>query len=132
MSSVASRLQRSATGAGRHAHPAAFRILNILWLLVLGAVSMLVLWLLFVELVDMDPLVQKTPGDVWRYLFSDPKAAANRDGLTDALRTTLVNLGIGYVIGIVAGVVVSSVFMLSPAIRRTFLPFSCCCCARCR
>jgi len=124
MSSVASRLQRGVTGGGRHEHPAFYRILNILWLLLVGAASTLGLWLLFVELVHMDQLVKKTPMDVWRYLFDSKKATANRKSLFDALSTTLGNLGIGYLIGIIAGIVVSSVFLLSPAVRRTFLPFA--------
>ena len=124
MSSVASRLQLGVTGAGRHEHPALSRIVNILWLLLVGAASTLGLWLLFVELVDMDQLVKKTPMDVWRYLFDSPKASANRTALFDALWTSLGNLGIGYLIGIVSGVVVSSVFLLSPSVRRTFLPFA--------
>jgi ABC-type nitrate/sulfonate/bicarbonate transport system permease component len=125
MSSVASRLQRGITmGSARHTHPALFRILNILWLLVVGAASTLGLWLLFVKFVEMDQLVKKSPLQVWRYLFSDPKSTANRDALFDALKTTLGDLAIGYVIGIAAGVLVSSIFLLSPSIRRTFLPFA--------
>jgi ABC-type nitrate/sulfonate/bicarbonate transport system permease component len=91
---------------------------------VVGTISTLILWLLFVQFVDMDQLVKKSPLQVWRYLFDGPKSQANRTALFDALRTSLGNVAVGYVIGIAAGIVVSSAFLLSPALRRTFLPFA--------
>lgn len=123
-STMAERLQLSNTGRRGSGSPAMRRIMHTLWLFIIGTASTLVLWILFVHFVDMDALVKKTPMDVYHYLFTVPDAQANRDELFDALSTTMVNLLIGYVIGLAAGVVVSSGFLLSPALRRTFLPFA--------
>jgi ABC-type nitrate/sulfonate/bicarbonate transport system permease component len=122
VSSVAARLQRATTGRGPN--PAWRRVGSTLWLLVVGAASTLALWLLFVRFVHMDPLVKKSPKQVWDYLYHSKKSVANRRALFSALHTSLVDVGLGYLIGILAGVVVSSVFLLSPTIRRVFLPIA--------
>ena len=123
MSTLASKLQLGG-GRGSTERPAMRRALRTLWLLVVGVVSVLGLWLVFVQFVEMDQLVKKSPLQVWRYLFDSPHAAANRDLLFGSLGTSLGNLLVGYLIGIVSGVVVSSVFLLVPPVRRTFLPFA--------
>jgi ABC-type nitrate/sulfonate/bicarbonate transport system permease component len=105
-------------------HPVANRLASTVWLMLVGLASVLVLWLLFVQFVDMDQLVKKTPGDVWRYLFSDPKASVNRDDLFGALRVSLGNMAIGYVVGQILGVLAACAFLLSPTIRRTFMPMA--------
>ncbi len=122
MSALASKLQLG--GSGGSGRPALRRIWRTIWLFVVGTISTLILWLLFVHFVHMDQLVKKSPLQVWRYLFDGSKARANRDALFGALRTSLGNLLVGYVIGIVAGIIVSSAFLLSPTLRRTFLPFA--------
>ena len=124
MSTVANHLQKEAGKPRITQYPSVQRIGRILWLLIVGAVSTLALWLLFVKFVHMDALVKKSPMQVWDYLFTVKKTPANRSALFGALRTTMGNLLIGYVVGLAAGVIVSSIFLLSPAIRRTFLPFA--------
>jgi len=124
MSTVADRLQTEVGRSIRTSHPAVARIVRIASLMVIGAASTLGLWLLFVKFVHMDQLVKKSPLQVWDYLFTVKKAALNRHVLFNALGTTMVDLLIGYAIGLFAGIAVSSLFLLSPAIRRTFLPFA--------
>jgi ABC-type nitrate/sulfonate/bicarbonate transport system permease component len=105
-------------------HPGLKRVGRILSLLLIGFLSTFLLWWAFVHTVDIDDLVKKSPSQVWTYLFSAPKAAANREALFSALETTLGNVFIGYLIGLVTSIVVSSLFVLSPTIRRTFMPFA--------
>lgn len=124
MSTVATRLQRASNVRSTLTHPVTRRILTTLWMLVVGAAATLGLWLLFVQFVDMDQLVKKSPRQVWTYLFDDPKASKNREALWSGLGVTMQDLVWGYLIGIVSGIVASSVFLLSPTIRRTFLPFA--------
>jgi ABC-type nitrate/sulfonate/bicarbonate transport system permease component len=112
------------TGPGSNQHPAMKRIARIIMLLGIGFASTFILWWAFVHTVDIDDLVKKSPSQVWAYLFTAPKADANRTLLIDALKTTLGNVFIGYLIGLVTSVVVSSLFVLSPTIRRTFMPFA--------
>lgn len=131
MSTVAVSVQREVgqtdggdTGAARNQHPALKRIVRIVILLGIGFASTFLLWWAFVHTVAIDDLVKKSPSQVWRYLFSADKARANRTALFDALETTLGNVFIGYLIGLVSSIVVSSLFVLSPTIRRTFMPFA--------
>ena len=104
--------------------PGLKRVGRILGLLVIGFASTFILWWAFVHTIKIDDLVRKSPSQVWAYLFSAPKAGANRKALFAALETTLGNVFIGYLIGLVTSVIVSSLFILSPAIRRTFLPLA--------
>lgn len=124
MSVPVETLQRQNAASRATSHPSVQRVGRIIWLLVIGASSTLALWLLFVKFVHMDPLVKKSPLQVWDYLFTVAKAQANRTALFNAFKTTMGDLFIGYVIGLAAGVIVSSLFLLSPAVRRAFLPFA--------
>jgi ABC-type nitrate/sulfonate/bicarbonate transport system permease component len=124
MTTPVETLRRQSAASRVTQHPSVQRIGRIIWLLVIGAGSTLGLWLLFVKFVHMDPLVKKSPQQVWDYLFTVAKAPVNRSALFRALKTTMGDLFIGYVIGLASGVVVSSLFLLSPAIRRAFLPFA--------
>ncbi|MCU1400839.1 MAG: putative transporter permease protein [Acidimicrobiales bacterium] len=126
MSTVAVTVQDeiSESTGGRANRPALKRVVRILMLLVIGFASTFALWYAFVHTITIDALVKKSPSDVWTYLFSTKKAPANRRALFDALETTLGNVFVGYLMGLVTSIVVSSVFVLSPAIRRTFMPFA--------
>jgi ABC-type nitrate/sulfonate/bicarbonate transport system permease component len=105
-------------------HPVANRLASTVWLMVVGLASVFALWLLFVEFVQMDQLVKKTPGDVWRYLYDSPKASTNRADLYGALRVSLFNMVIGFIVGQALGVIAACAFLLSPALRRTFMPMA--------
>lgn len=125
MSTVAASVRLPvASGNRATTHPGVARVGRILGLLALGFASTLVLWTLFVHLVDLDPLVRKTPGDVWRYLTSDPKAGEHRATMRTNLGVTLTNMAIGYVIGLITAIIISSLFVLSIGFRRTFMPFA--------
>jgi len=125
MSTVADRIPKDVSGPSVGAHrPGLKRVGRILSLLVIGFLSTFLLWWAFVHTVDIDQLVKKSPSQVWTYLFSGPKSRVNRDALLKALETTLGNVFIGYLIGLVTSIVVSSVFVLSPTLRRTFMPFA--------
>ncbi|MCU1396323.1 MAG: binding-protein-dependent transport system inner rane component [Ilumatobacteraceae bacterium] len=128
MSTLAVTVQNesSPSGSGQSAwnHPGLKRVRRIIMLLGIGFASTFVLWYAFVHTVDIDALVKKSPSQVWTYLFSAPKSDANRTALFKALKTTLGNVFVGYLIGLIASIVVSSLFILSPTIRRTFMPFA--------
>jgi ABC-type nitrate/sulfonate/bicarbonate transport system permease component len=90
--------------------------------LVVSTAVVLFLWQALIWVLDLDPLVAKTPGDVWRHLVTDPDAAAHRDVLFDALRTTVWEAGVGYVVGTVAAVVLALAFVLWRPVAHAVMP----------
>jgi ABC-type nitrate/sulfonate/bicarbonate transport system permease component len=84
--------------------------------LILGA------WLGFIEYLSVNPLVARSPKDVWAYLFTSEQASAHRGLVWDGLSITLSDAGFGLVAGLVAATVVAIVFVLSSTVERAFLP----------
>lgn len=84
--------------------------------LVLGA------WIAFIEYFSINPMVVRSPLDVWAYLFTQEEAAAHRTLVWEGLRITLVDAGFGLVAGLVAATVVAMLFVLSTAAEQAFLP----------
>ena len=81
-------------------------------------------WWLFLEYFEVSPFIGKGPSDVWHYLFSGPKAAANRRVMMDQSRITLRDAALGLVAGTIAAVVAAVAFNLSKSIERTFMPIA--------
>ena len=84
--------------------------------LILGA------WQGFIEYLSVNPLVARSPKDVWAYLFTSEAASSHRGLVWDGLRITLSDAGVGLVAGMVAAAVVAIVFVLSSTAERAFLP----------
>ena len=116
----------ASSGGGSTApeHLALHRALRIIGSLVIGLVCTTVLWWGFVELIHANKLVTKTPVDVWRYLTSDPAAAANRHVITTQLIITLRDAMLGYMAGTVAAVITASLFVLRRGVEATFMPLA--------
>jgi ABC-type nitrate/sulfonate/bicarbonate transport system permease component len=100
------------------------RIGRICLSLVIGLACTTALWWAFVKSIDANPLVTKSPVDVWRYLFTDAKAAKHRSVIGGQLRITLRDALLGYVAGTVAAVIVSSIFVLRRGVEATFMPLA--------
>jgi ABC-type nitrate/sulfonate/bicarbonate transport system permease component len=108
------------------------RLGSSLGFMVLSVVVVLVLWEGFITLYHIQPEIAKSPLDVWRYLFTQHansaanlrSAAENRQVLFDNLRTTLRDAGIGYLAGIVFGLIVACIFVMQRTVRQTFLPIA--------
>jgi ABC-type nitrate/sulfonate/bicarbonate transport system permease component len=96
----------------------------------LSVVVILVLWEGFILLYHIQPIIAKSPLQVWRYIFTakaNPQegyrsAAGNRSVLFSNLGITLRDAGIGYVAGIVLALAVACVFVLVAPLEQTFLP----------
>jgi ABC-type nitrate/sulfonate/bicarbonate transport system permease component len=108
------------------------RLGSSLGFMVLSVVVVVVLWEGFITLYHIQPEIAKSPLDVWRYLFTQHansaanlrSAAENRQVLFDNLRTTLRDAGIGYLAGIVFGLIVACIFVMQRTVRQTFLPIA--------
>jgi len=89
-------------------------------LFVLGVV--LLLWVLFLRVMDVSPFVGKGPTDVWEYMFTEDDAAANRAEAFELLGATLVDASIGFVAGLLAAVALAAGIVLSRAVESTVMP----------
>jgi ABC-type nitrate/sulfonate/bicarbonate transport system permease component len=111
---------------------AARRLARNLGSVLVSIVVTLFLWEAFIRIYHIQPIVAKSPIDVWRYLFTQHvdkvhafrSAAQNRKVLFHALRTTLRDAGLGYVAGIVLATVVASIFVLQRPVEQTFMPLA--------
>lgn len=92
---------------------------------ILAALSLTViigLWYIVIKVFHLNPYFAKSPLDVWRYVTSDPDAAANRRELWSNLGVTLRDAGIGYLVGTVVALGIAMVFVLRRTVEQTFMP----------
>ncbi|WP_169514788.1 ABC transporter permease [Actinomadura atramentaria] len=104
--------------------PAARRLGATLLSLALSLALIAIGWTAFLKALDVNPLVAKSPADVWRYLMSGPEAGAHRDLVGDGLRVTLRDAGAGLVAGLAAAAVVAVAFVLWRTAERSFMPIA--------
>lgn len=91
----------------------------------MAAVSLavvVVLWYGIIEVLRLNPFFAKSPLDVWRYVTTDPEAAANRAELWSNLGITLRDAGLGFFVGTVVAMGVAMVFVLQSTVEQTFMP----------
>lgn len=108
--------------AGQLAWRVLLRFLRTMLNAAIAIVVALVAWQLIIDLLDFSPFISRGPADVWEYMFTSPDAAENRDVLFEAAKTTFVDAGLGLVVGTVAAVVVSILFVLRRGVESTFMP----------
>lgn len=85
-------------------------------------VLVVLLWIGLIKAFALDPLVAKSPSDVWRYLVSGPDAGAHRDGIGTPLMQTLTDAGVGFAAGLGAATAMALAFILIPGVQQTVLP----------
>jgi ABC-type nitrate/sulfonate/bicarbonate transport system permease component len=86
--------------------------------------AVVVLWIIFLQVYDLDPLVAKSPTDIFRYLFSGADAGAHRSLVSSGLGRTLLDAGLGFIAGLIAAVVVAVVFVLLRSVEQALLPMA--------
>jgi ABC-type nitrate/sulfonate/bicarbonate transport system permease component len=92
--------------------------------LVVSLAAVAVIWLLLLRIFAVTSFIGKTPLDVWAFLLTDPDAAANRELILGQLGTTLVDAALGFVTGLVAAVVVATVFALFRGVEQAMMPLA--------
>lgn len=105
------------TGRGR-------RLLRPLANVIVALIAVLLLWIGFLKVFALDPLIAKSPLDVWNYLFTADQAAADRAAVAHGLWRTLADAGLGFVAGLVAAVVVALTFVLVRSAEQAMLPIA--------
>ena len=111
-----------AVGGGGAMTVALRRMGGTLLSIALSIAFVTVAWMAFIKYFSVNPMVAKSPSDVWDYLFTVPEAADNRALVLDGLWTTLRDAGVGLAAGLAAAVAVAMVFVLSRTAERSFMP----------
>ena len=89
---------------------------------VLSIVVVLAAWEIFLWALNVNPFIARHPIDVWRFVTSDPEAAAHRTALWNASVTTIVDAMLGLFAGAIVGVLCAVVFNLARSVEQTVMP----------
>jgi ABC-type nitrate/sulfonate/bicarbonate transport system permease component len=117
---VPDALRPTSSPAGRRSWGAGFG-LGVLRALA-SVVVVLVMWVLFLKIFHVSHLVGKNPLDVWRYLFTQSSAGANRRAILDESGTTLRDAFLGLAGGTVAAVASAIGFHVWRLANQAFMP----------
>jgi len=82
------------------------------------------LWWAFVAAFNLDPLIAKTPADVFTYLLHGPAPDSGAQPVWGGLGRTLLDALYGFVAGLIAAVAVALSFVLSRIIAGMLLPLA--------
>jgi ABC-type nitrate/sulfonate/bicarbonate transport system permease component len=99
-----------------------YRALASAGFLLLSVAVALAGWYALLRLFDLNGYFAKTPDAVFRYVASDPDAAAHRQELWGALKVTMVDAAVGYLVGTVVAVVMAVVVVTVRAVEQTMMP----------
>lgn len=83
---------------------------------------LLLLWQAIVSLTGISPYIAKGPLDVWTFLVTAPKADANRAQMFPLVGQTLLDAGVGFVVGMIVAIVLAIAFSMSKAIEAGVMP----------
>jgi len=87
-----------------------------------SGVLLLLVWIGFLRVFHVNPLIGQPPSAVAHYLLAGPAAAHHRLALWRSLSATLGHAGLGFVVGLLLGACAAVAFELSPALRRALMP----------
>ncbi|GAB1823615.1 ABC transporter permease [Herbidospora sp. RD11066] len=92
---------------------------------VLGSIVLVVAaWYAVIRGFGLDPYFAKTPADVATYLFSGDEATDHRARLLSALGTTLLDAGLGYVVGMIAASLVACLLVAFRTVEQVVMPLA--------
>jgi ABC-type nitrate/sulfonate/bicarbonate transport system permease component len=91
---------------------------------VVTLVVLIGLWWAFVAAFNLDPLIAKTPADVFTYLLHGPAPGSGAQPVWGGLGRTLLDALYGFVAGLIAAVAVALSFVLSRLIAGMLLPLA--------
>ncbi|MEM9514869.1 MAG: ABC transporter permease subunit [Actinomycetota bacterium] len=90
--------------------------------MVIALGALVAVWVAFLEVFDVSPFVGISPARVWDHLFVEADAAENRAAITAGLGRTLLDAGLGLLIGGAASIGIACIFVLYRPIERSLLP----------
>jgi ABC-type nitrate/sulfonate/bicarbonate transport system permease component len=102
----------------------AVRLLKPLASALVSMVIVILLWLAFVKGFNLNPLVAKSPADVWRFFIHGGAKGQPASRVWSGLGKTMEDSGIGLVSGLAAAIIVSVGFVLSRTVESALLPLA--------
>lgn len=102
--------------------PLAVAIDVVVSLFVIGAV-----WTFGLRIFDISPFVGRTPAEVLSYLADNsdsPDGENHFMALLPELGRTLLDTGMGFVLGLAAAIVAASLFLVFPTLERALMPLA--------
>jgi ABC-type nitrate/sulfonate/bicarbonate transport system permease component len=104
--------------------PGGWRFVRPLVNAVVTLVVIVGLWWAAVAMLGINPLIAKTPADVWSYLIHGASAGSGGQSVWGGLGRTLLDATYGFVAGMAAAVLVAVSFVLSRIIAGMLLPLA--------
>jgi ABC-type nitrate/sulfonate/bicarbonate transport system permease component len=89
-----------------------------------GLVVIMIIWIGFIHVFNINPLVAKSPWAVARYIASGGASTEPESQVWSGLARTLRDAGVGYVAGLAAAVAVALTFVLLRSVERAFMPIA--------
>ncbi|MEV6862049.1 ABC transporter permease subunit [Streptosporangium subroseum] len=91
----------------------------------IGSILLIVVgWYAVIWGFALDPYFAKTPADVATYLLAGEDAAEHRQRLLAALGITLLDAGVGYVVGLIVASLVAAVLVAFRRVEQIVLPLA--------
>jgi ABC-type nitrate/sulfonate/bicarbonate transport system permease component len=88
------------------------------------AILGLIIWQLLVKFSGVKPFIAKSPGDVYKYLFTVPAAATNRAQMSSAFWTTARDAALGFAAGTIAALALANLFVLRKGAQQALMPLA--------
>jgi ABC-type nitrate/sulfonate/bicarbonate transport system permease component len=90
--------------------------------MVAALVALVVVWVAFLEIFSVSDFVGIGPLRVWEHLVTDPDGAAHRAAVGDGLARTLLDAGLGLIVGGLTSIGVACLFVLYRPLEQALLP----------
>jgi ABC-type nitrate/sulfonate/bicarbonate transport system permease component len=103
---------------------AGWRFMSPLLNALITLVVIIGLWWGFLAAFNLDPLIAKTPADVWSYLINGANGGSGAQSVWGGLGRTLFDAALGFVAGLFAAVAVALSFVLSRIVAGMLLPLA--------
>jgi ABC-type nitrate/sulfonate/bicarbonate transport system permease component len=123
-----------ASTRGSIAGAVARRLGQALLIVVVSLAVLIGAWWAGLQIFGINPLVGKSPADVWNFFFNEhPKLGVRPQSMTPAaarsealhgLLTTLTDAALGFVIGMAVALVIASLFVLFEPFEFAFMPIA--------
>jgi ABC-type nitrate/sulfonate/bicarbonate transport system permease component len=99
-------------------------IARALGLGLITVVIVVLVWQALLSILGVSPFIAKGPLDVFNWLFTLPAATENRQLIWGNLQITLADAFIGFVAGLVAALVLATLFALSKGVEHALMPIA--------
>lgn len=121
---ISAPMSDSLAGRGAQAKQMLTRGLRAIASGLIAVVVVVLLWIAFLHIFKIDPLVAKSPSDVWHYLTTGGPSDEPASQVWHGLGRTLTDSGVGFAAGLTAAAVTAVVFVLAKPVEQALMPMA--------